>query len=105
MGYGLASGTPLLIEGLGVMIGEWLFGPSGPVSFHGLGAWCCGCDDIWGFGGSRARQLRCRSRQDHASPKAHSWPCRYGMRIDRLWEQACGSEDAELSRQPGIAVR
>jgi len=37
MGYGLASGTPLVVKGLGVMIGEWLFGPTGPILFHGLG--------------------------------------------------------------------
>jgi len=34
---GLASGTPLLVRGLGVMIGEWALGPSGPILFHGLG--------------------------------------------------------------------
>jgi hypothetical protein len=31
------AGTPLLARGLGVMIGEWVFGPSGPILFHGLG--------------------------------------------------------------------
>lgn len=31
------AGTPLLARGLGVMIGEWIFGPSGPILFHGLG--------------------------------------------------------------------
>jgi hypothetical protein len=37
MDNGLVSRTPLLIKGLGVMIGEWIFGPSGPILFHGLG--------------------------------------------------------------------
>jgi hypothetical protein len=34
---GLASETPLLVKGLGVMIGEWVLGPSGLILFHGLG--------------------------------------------------------------------
>jgi hypothetical protein len=34
---GLASEAPLLVKGLGVMMGEWVLGPSGPILFHGLG--------------------------------------------------------------------
>ena len=34
---GSLAGTPLFARGLGVMIGEWIFGPSGLILFHGLG--------------------------------------------------------------------
>lgn len=29
--------APLLVKGLGAMIGEWLFGPNGPFLFHRFG--------------------------------------------------------------------
>jgi hypothetical protein len=36
----LVSAAPLLVKGLGTMIGVWVLGPNGPLLFHrfGLGA-------------------------------------------------------------------
>ena len=40
MANSFGIGTPLFAKGLGVMMGEWLFAPNGPLLFHrfGLGA-------------------------------------------------------------------
>ena len=79
----LVSGAPLLVEGLGMMVGEWLFGPTGPILFHhfGLGAPAATTMGVLTGAGLGYFVARVAWNVHHRRPKPRH--AGYGVRIDR----------------------
>ena len=92
MSYGLASQTPLVVKGLGVMIGEWLFGPSGPILFHGLGLGFVVATTLGVLLGAGLGYFVASAAWSMHHRRPTPRHTGYGVRSTGIWEQACGSE-------------